>query len=214
MGEINRSRLAWALAVIGVIFFLDQLTKHLVLQTDVFNALRCLDLSERCGKIELSSVMDLSMVWNRGFSFGVAQSEGLWRWVLVFVQFAVSIIFMGWLLKAKHRTTVLALAMVIGGALGNVVDRIRFGAVVDFFDFSGPWFGIEFPLPGPLAMIEGIFTPPGLQDGLLGLGFPYVFNIADAGITIGAILLLVDQFLLKRHGDDAGSSGKTTLNNA
>lgn len=204
MAKLNMSRIAWAMAIVGVIFFLDQLTKHLVLREDVFNALGCLDRSQACGRIELSSVMDLSMVWNRGFSFGMAQSEGLARWALVLLQITVSGLFLAWLLQAKHRSTALALSMVIGGALGNVVDRIRFGAVVDFFDFSGPWFGIEFALPAFMEGLEGIFTPELYMDGRLGLGFPYVFNIADAGITIGAILLLVDQFLLKRHDDESG----------
>ena len=203
MANMNVSRVVWAIAVAGVIFFLDQLTKHLVLREDVFNALACLDRTQPCGKIEISSVMDFSMVWNRGFSFGMAQSEGWARWALVAVQFGVSALFLGWLLQAKHRVTALSLAMVIGGALGNVIDRIRFGAVVDFFDFSGPWFGIEFTLPGFMAGLESIFTPEHLLDGRLGLGFPYVFNIADAGITVGAILLLIDQFLLKRHDVDA-----------
>ncbi len=214
MGKIDTSRLAWALAIIGVIFFADQLTKYLILSNDTFNALECLRRTGPCGKIELSNVVDLSMVWNFGFSFGMAQSEGIGRWILVFIQFAVSILFFAWLLQAKFRLTALSLAMVIGGGIGNVVDRIRFGAVVEFIDFSGPWFGIEFPLPDFAKGVEGIFTSPAAQDGMLGLGFPYVFNIADTAITVGAILLLIDQFLLKRHGDSAGSPEKTTLNKA
>ena len=210
--SINVTRIAWALAIVLAIFIVDQLTKYWVLSNDTFNAIDCLNRVGPCGKIEISNIMDLSMVWNFGFSFGMAQSEGFARWVLVAVQFGVSILFFGWLIKARYRTTALALAMVIGGAIGNVVDRIRFGAVVDFLDFSGPWFGIEFPLPDVLKGVEGIFTAPSMQDGMLGLGFPYVFNIADTGITVGAILLLIDQFLLKRHGEGAGSPEKTTLN--
>lgn len=213
LADVNRTRLVWAVAIILVVFFLDQLTKYLVLNADVFNAVGCLSRTQACGRIELSSVMDLSMVWNRGFSFGLAQSEGLARWALVLLQFGVSILFLGWLMNARHRTTALALALVIGGAMGNVIDRIRFGAVVDFFDFSGPWFGVDFALPGFLKGVEGIFTPDFAMDGRLGLGFPYVFNIADAGITIGAILLLVDQFLLTRHDEGAGSSQESTLIN-
>ncbi|MAK62507.1 MAG: signal peptidase II [Ponticaulis sp.] len=197
--SINLARFAWGLAIIGVIFFFDQLTKYFVLNTDTFNALGCLNGTEYCGRIELSSLVDLSMVWNRGFSFGLAQSEGIWRWILAGVQLAIGGLFFVWLLRARYRLTALALAMVVGGAVGNLVDRVRFGAVVDFIDFSGPWFGIQFPLPDALSFIEGIFTAPRNQDGVLGLGFPYVFNIADSAITVGAILLIVDQFLLKRH---------------
>lgn len=197
-------RAVWAIAIILVIFISDQLSKHLILREDVFRGFECLDQSVQCGRIELSSVMDLSMVWNRGFSFGLAQSEGIYRWILFGVQLAVGGLFLAWLLKAKHAITALSLALVVGGALGNLVDRFRFGAVVDFFDFSGPWFGIQFPLPSWLGWLENIFSH--YPDGMLGLGFPYVFNIADAGITVGAILLIIDQFLLNRHDTDAGKS--------
>jgi signal peptidase II len=72
--------------------------------------------------------------------------------------------------------TALALAMVVGGAVGNLIDRARFGAVVDFLDFSGPWFKI----------------------GEWGAGFPWIFNVADASISIGAVALLLDQLLAGR----------------
>lgn len=204
LADLNMSRMAWGIAIIGVIFFFDQLTKYFVLNTETFGALVCLTDPRACGRIELSSVVDLSMVWNRGFSFGLAQSEGIWRWLLAGMQLAIGGLFFAWLMKAQHRLTALSLALVVGGAVGNLVDRVRFGAVVDFIDFSGPWFGIEFPLPDFLKGVEGIFTHPDRMDGMLGLGFPYVFNIADSAITVGAILLIVDQFLLKRHGESAG----------
>ena len=87
--------------------------------------------------------------------------------------------------------------------LGKSIALIRLGAVVVFLDFSGQWFGIDFTLPCFMAGLESVFWPEHLLDGRLGIGFPYVFNIADAGITVGAILLLIDQFLLKRHVVDA-----------
>lgn len=194
------SRAVWAIAIILVVFAGDQLTKHLILREDTFKAFECLDRSVQCGRVELSSVLDFSMVWNRGFSFGIGQSEGIWRWVLFLVQLSISGLFLSWLIKARHAVTALSLALVVGGALGNMVDRFRFGAVVDFFDFSGPWFGIQFPIPDWMRQVEAIFAGGmGNTDGLMGLGFPYVFNIADAGITVGAILLIIDQFLLNRH---------------
>ena len=73
----------------------------------------------------------------------------------------------------------------VGGAIGNLIDRVRFGAVVDFLDFSGPWFG---------ATIAG-----------WPLGFPWVFNIADAAITVGAVLLFLDQFLMSRSKPEHAS---------
>lgn len=192
------ARAVWAIAIIFVIFFVDQLTKYMVLRADVFQAFACLETG-RCGRVELSSVFDLSMVWNRGFSFGLAQSEGVGRWVLAAMQLIIGGMFTFWLVKARHATTALSLALVVGGALGNLVDRFRFGAVVDFLDFSGPWFGIKIPLADAISGLEKVFNPYGPHDQMLGLGFPYIFNIADAAITIGAILLLIDQFLLHRH---------------
>lgn len=154
--------------VLPLVAVLDQITKHMVLAEPRFQALECLDQTIRCGKIELSSVFDLTMVWNRGMSFGTLQSEGLMRWVLVVLTVSIALGFGVWLFRAVRRLTVMALALVVAGAAGNVIDRVRFGAVVDFFDFSG-------------------------------LYFPYVFNVADAAITVGAGLLFLDQFLLSRH---------------
>jgi len=154
--------------LIPIVLILDQWSKYLVLQEPTFNALGCLDRSEPCGKIEISSIFDLTMVWNRGVSFGVGQSEGIMRWVLVVMTLAIAIGFAIWLWRAGRLWTGLALSLVVGGAIGNVIDRIRFGAVVDFFDFSGIY-------------------------------FIWVFNVADAAITVGAVLLFIDQFLMSRE---------------
>ncbi|MEL7231146.1 MAG: signal peptidase II [Pseudomonadota bacterium] len=193
------------LALIPVVVILDQWTKYLVLNEPRFNALDCLNKKSDCGEIEISSMFDLTMVWNRGVSFGLGQSEGLMRWLLVLVTAAIAIGFFTWLLRVARTWTGLALSLVVGGAIGNVIDRVRFGAVVDFFDFSGPWFGWEIPLPSFLAFIENPFAAPFARDGMLGVGFPYVFNIADAAISVGAVLLFVDQFLMSRNESAAGA---------
>ena len=160
-----RVRLALAGLLVPVIVAIDQWTKSLVLADPRFNAMNCLEATQRCGKIEISGVFDLTMLWNRGMSYGLLQSEGAMRWLLVAVTVAIAIGFAIWLLRSSRWGTALAVALVVGGAVGNVIDRVRFGAVVDFFDFSG-------------------------------LYFPYVFNVADAAITVGAVLLFFDQFLL------------------
>ncbi len=164
----NSFRNAMAFGLLPVVIIIDQITKYIVLSEPQFRALECLDRSVRCGKIELSSIFDLTMVWNRGMSFGALQSEGVMRWVLVVVTVSIAIGFGVWLFRATRRLTITALTLIVAGAAGNVVDRIRFGAVVDFFDFSG-------------------------------LYFPYVFNVADAAISVGAALLFLDQFLLSRE---------------
>ncbi len=164
--------------LIPAIVVVDQWSKLLILQEPVFNALACLEGAQRCGKIEISSIFDLSMVWNRGISFGALESEGIMRWVLVGFQIAIAVGFAVWLLRVARRWTGLALALVIGGAIGNVIDRIRFGAVVDFLDFSGMY-------------------------------FIWVFNVADAAISVGAVLLFIDQFLMSRSESSAGTETET-----
>ena len=164
--------------MVPVIVILDQWSKAAVLNEPRFNALGCLDQTQRCGQIEVLSFFDLTMVWNRGVSFGIGQSEGIMRWLLVALTTAIAIGFSIWLYRAARRFTGLALALVIGGAFGNVIDRVRFGAVVDFLDFSG------------------IFRP---------YFFNYVFNVADAAISVGAVLLFVDQFLMSRQEKTAGA---------
>ena len=94
---------------------------------------------------------------------------------------AIAIGFSVWLYRATRRFTGLALALVIGGAFGNVIDRVRFGAVVDFLDFSG--------------LLRPYF-------------FNYVFNVADAAISVGAVLLFADQFLMSRQEKSAGAENQ------
>jgi signal peptidase II len=157
------------LLIAAAVFIADQISKYLILGPLGFSPIGCLQGGYGCGFRELSPIFDLRMVWNRGVSFGMFRADsGLGRWALVLMSFGISGVFVWWLRGAVRKLTGVALGLVIGGALGNVIDRIRFGAVVDFLDFSG-------------------------------LYFPWVFNIADAAITVGAGLLLLD-FLL--HGED------------
>lgn len=168
----------WAIPLILGIVALDQLTKAWVVTTPEFRALECLDVPQACGGIEVSSVMDFSMIWNRGVSFGAMQADGIARWGLFAMTSVIAIVFTIWLLRADRKSTALALALVVGGAVGNLIDRFVFGAVVDFIDFRGPWFGLNL--------------------GGWDVGFPWIFNVADAAITIGAIFLGVDQLLVGR----------------
>ncbi len=119
--------------------------------------------------IEVSPIFDLSMVWNRGVSFGMLQADsGLGRWGLVVFSAVVAVVLASWLARASRPFAVIALGLVIGGAIGNMIDRARFGAVVDFLDFSGMY-------------------------------FPWVFNVADASISVGAAFLVLE-VLLERRG--------------
>jgi signal peptidase II len=148
-----KDRILLGLVPATLLFIADQVSKWWVLEQIQL---------PRLGRIEISPIFDLTMVWNYGVSFGLLKAGSeLERWGLVVLSGVISAVFAVWLARAERRLTALALGVVIGGALGNMVDRIRYGAVADFLDFSG-------------------------------LYFPYVFNVADAAITIGAAMLFID----------------------
>ncbi len=142
-----------------LVILIDQLTKAWVLTG--------LDLRE-IGRVEVwSPIFNLTWVENRGVSFGLF-GDGSARWVLSLFSVVVAGILGWWALKADRRLLITAIGLIMGGAIGNVVDRIRFGFVVDFLDFSG----------------TGVF--------------PWVFNVADSAITIGVVLLILDSILSER----------------
>jgi len=115
---------------------------------------------------EITSFFNLVMVWNRGVSFGMFSEHPEWMpIILTVVALGITAILIGWLWKAENKTTTIALSLVIGGAIGNVIDRVRFGAVVDFLDFHA--FGYHWP----------------------------AFNVADAAIFIGVVLLLIETIM-------------------
>ena len=151
------------------VFALDQASKYWILEILRFSPPGCLETHLGCRHIELSPIFDLTMVWNYGVSFGMLTAgNGAARWGLVAMSLVIAGMFVWWMRGATRSLTGWALGLVVGGALGNLVDRVRFGAVADFLDFSG-------------------------------LYFPWVFNVADAAITVGAALLALD-FL--RHGEE------------
>jgi signal peptidase II len=163
-------RIAYAAyGIAAVVILLDQLTKAWMLYG--------LHLRE-IGRVEvLPPVFNFSYVLNTGVSFGLF-GGGAGRWILSLFSILVAIALAWWARKADRRVLVSAIGLVMGGAIGNVIDRIRFGGVVDFLDFSGA--RITVPV------VEWPIT------------FPWVFNIADSAITVGVILLIVDSFMSER----------------
>ncbi|WP_332660397.1 signal peptidase II [Brevundimonas sp.] len=154
------SRLAVTAFVFAfLVVVLDQLTKAWIVSG--------LDLRE-IGRVNiLPPVLNFTWVENRGVSFGLF-GDGSARWMLSLFSILVSGILGWWALRADRRLLITAIGLIMGGAIGNVIDRIRFGFVVDFIDFSGTGF------------------------------FPWVFNVADSAITIGVILLILDSLLSER----------------
>ena len=173
---ISAPMLRFGLILAGIVFVLDQVSKNLVLGPMDFSPAGCLEYGLGCRHIEMTPIFDLTMVWNRGVSFGMLRADSeIGRWLLVLLSIAIAGIFLWWLRGATRRLTGWALGFVIGGALGNMIDRIRFGAVADFLDFNGLW-------------------------------FPWVFNVADVAINVGAGLLLLD-FLVHGEKKDAPNKG-------
>ena len=88
-------------------------------------------------KVEVSAIFDLSLVCNQGVSWGLLKGDSdVKRWALAAFAIVVTCAMLFFLSKTKDKLTALALSLLIGGSIGNVIDRIRFGAVVDFLDFS------------------------------------------------------------------------------
>ena len=151
---------SFGFAVALVVFALDQLVKWAVSGP--------LHL-EAVGQIYLLPIFNLTWTENNGISLGLfnATTE-VGRWMLVAVTSAIAIAVAVWIGREKHRWDQAALGMILGGALGNILDRARHGYVVDFAD-------LHF----------GTFRPF------------LVFNVGDAAISIGVAILLLRAFLAR-----------------
>ena len=168
MGSLQR--VGFTIASISVV--LDQVSKWLL--RDVVH------LAARGGRIHVLPFFDLTLVWNKGVSFGLLGAGSLvGRIALIMFSLAISGVVCHWLWTAKRLRPAVALGLILGGALGNVMDRIYFGRVFDFLDFSR-------------------------------LGFPWIFNIADSAITVGVALLVADAFFDKgsAEGKNLGAGEK------
>jgi signal peptidase II len=124
---------------------------------------------ERVQQIVLLPIFNFTWVQNFGISLGLAQAQNdTHRWLLVAMTAAIAVAVAWWIRRETKAGDRLALGLVLGGALGNIVDRVRLGYVVDFLD-------LHF----------GEFRPF------------YVFNVADAAISIGVVILLLRAFLVR-----------------
>lgn len=128
------------------------------------------------GQVPLLPFLDFVMVWNRGISYGLLQQHGdLGRWLLTALGLGASVLLWLWIAHTRSRQVAFAVALIVGGALANVLDRVLYGAVADFVRlFWGEWSW-------------------------------YVFNLADAAIVAGVLLLLYDSVAAGRDDETRGS---------
>lgn len=156
MPIIFKKGLLCALAIIVV----DQISKQLILE--VFLS------SNAPFNINITGFLDLVLVWNKGVSFGMFASDYPYQsWLLAGLTTLIVGGLTAWLWRAGHLLLGVALGFIIGGAIGNIIDRIRFGAVVDFVYFH-----------------IGNFSWP-------------AFNVADITISFGVIFLILDSLRKK-----------------
>lgn len=153
-------RLGIAIAII--VLLLDQLSK-----------LALLNIADiESGGYRLAPFLDIVLVWNRGISYGLFQQDSATgRWGLAAITIVAVVALSIWLRRARGPLVGTALGLVIGGAIGNGIDRIAYGAVVDFVHFH-----------------VGSFSW-------------YVFNVADVAIVAGAAGLLLDALIGSRRAD-------------
>jgi len=151
----------------AALFVVDQIVKWLItgpLGIDYLGAVR-----------EILPIFDLRFVQNIGVSLGMLRAESeMGRWALVALTGAIAVGVLIWMWREKNRADQVALGLVLGGAIGNIVDRVRFGHVVDYADLH---FGAWRPF--------------------------LVFNVADAAITIGVLILLIRALLMREKSDPA-----------
>ena len=152
----------------------------LVIAADQATKLWVLAALEPRQVIPVLPVFNLTLVFNEGAAFSFLAGAGGWqRWFFVGLAVVVSTVLVVWLwrLKPEERLTAAGLALIAGGAIGNLIDRLLYGRVVDFLDFY--WRSWHWP----------------------------AFNVADSAITVGAIMMMVDVLFLDReevHADKAG----------
>lgn len=163
------------IAILAVIL-VDQYTKWLIIETTLRMDGKMLPFfdwfftqnkisyfvmdREKFNTVTLAPFLDLVMVWNQGISFGMLDSNSpMMAITLIGISLMISLMLLVWLALSHSKLHSFAISLIVGGAIGNVIDRVRFGAVADFLDFH--WRDAHWP----------------------------AFNVADSAIVFGAFLL-------------------------
>jgi signal peptidase II len=152
------------LSIAAIVWMLDQASKLWLIFV--------YDLGSR-GHVPVAPFVDFVLTWNTGISYGLlAQESALGRWLLLGFMLAAVALLWVWLARAESRISAVALGLVIGGALGNAVDRVAYGAVADFVLFHIDFGSWHFRW--------------------------YVFNLADAAIVAGVVGLIYEMLFPPR----------------
>jgi signal peptidase II len=148
------------------------LTTLVLDQTTKLYGLFVIDLPVR-EPVRLAPFLDLIVVWNRGISYGLFQQHSdLGRWILIAVSLAAALGLSVWIHRTPSKMLAVSLGLIVGGAIGNAIDRLALGAVFDF-----------------IHLHVGSFSW-------------YVFNVADAAIVAGVVGLLYDSFVLEKRRNE------------
>lgn len=146
------------LGLAALVLILDQITKWWIVFT----------VMQPPRVIPVTPFFNLVMGWNRGVSFGMLDSDSqAAAWILSLLALAITAALGVWLYRADRLRVAFGIGLVIGGAVGNVIDRVRWGAVADFLDLH--WAGYHWP----------------------------AFNVADSAITVGALVLILDSLFVR-----------------
>ena len=139
---------------------IDQMTKSMFLTSSL----------DAAPFYRITSFLNFTLSWNKGVTFGLLNDYGQYMpYVLIVAALVIVLLLLNWLRQAETLYAALGLGLVMGGAVGNVIDRLRFGAVVDFIDLH--YAGYHW----------------------------YTFNVADSAIVVGVGLLLLESFMHSRH---------------
>lgn len=160
MSKLARFRL-YGLLLAAAIFVIDQWVKNFVVED--------LGLTNVGDHYPLLPFFDFTRTNNYGVSLGMFEATSMeMRWILVAVTAIIAVVVLVWMLREKLLGEILALSLVLGGALGNIVDRYTYGYVIDYADFH-----------------IGTFRPF------------LIFNVADAAITIGVVIILARALFMR-----------------
>jgi len=165
----QRNRIIVSLIISFSVLFLDQATKLIIIRSPIFHYGETINL--------IPFVLNSVFAWNTGVTFGFFHNDHSWMIVIPAAMLIMAIL-IRWIVRTNSALVSVSVATILGGALGNVIDRVRYGKVVDF-----------------LHLHLGTLDP-----------FPYIFNVGDSAIVLGVAALMFDALCCNRPSNTATKS--------